>query len=79
MPTSLLAVDSETPAGDLNKLMESYNVYAAQMQSYMDCVSREAQGDSDATGQTIVQSAQATIGNAQRKVDGLHSALQAQR
>ena len=74
-PPNLLAMDSETPAGSLNSLLECYNAYAVAMQRYMDCVSTEAKDDSDAATQTITQSAEATISNAQNKVKSMHDAL----
>ncbi len=77
MPPSLLVVDKETSAGDMNTLMENYNAYANNMQSYMNCVSKEADADQTITNQAIVQSAEVSIGAAQSKVRGLHDALQA--
>jgi hypothetical protein len=75
MPPSLMAVDKETRANDMNGLMESYNDYAAKMQDYMNCVSNEAEADSSTTSQSIIQSAQTVIGIAQGKVSGLQIAL----
>jgi len=78
-PPSLLTMDSESPAGGMNSLMETYNAYADQMQQYMNCVGTEGQSDADTASQTIISSAQATISNAQQKVSGMHDALQAKQ
>ena len=75
-PASWLAVRNETHAGDMNTLMEAYNNYVDQMQKYMNCVSDEADTDAGATSQSIIDSAQGTIGTAQKKVTSLYDALQ---
>jgi len=74
-PASLLAMDRESRASDVNISMQSYNAYAAKMQDYMNCLSNEAQADSDLAGKTILQSAQNAIEAAKRKVDTLHDPL----
>lgn len=79
MPTSLMAVDSETPASHMNELMESYNIYAGQMQEYMNCVNREAESDSSTASQAITTSAEDNIQAAQRRVTSLRQALQSKR
>lgn len=78
-PASLLTVDKETHAGDMNKLMENYNAYSTNMQAYMDCVSKEAESDSGAVNQAITRSAQVTIAGAQNKVSAMHDALQSKQ
>jgi hypothetical protein len=76
MPASLIGADRETRASDMNTLMESYNQYATKMQEYMDCVSKEAESDSESAGKAITQAAQEKIESAQKKVSELHDALQ---
>ncbi len=78
-PPAFASVNSETPAGSMNELSASYNTYATQMQSYMDCISDEAQSDSGMANQVIGQSAQTTIEAAQHKVTMLRGVVEAQR
>ena len=78
-PPSLLNMDSDSPAGGMNGLMETYNAYADQMQQYMNCVSGEGQSDADTASQTIISSAQTTISDAQHRVASMHDALQAKQ
>lgn len=78
-PPSLLAVNSETRAEDMNVLMTQYNGYVQQMQAYMDCVSNEAQTDSGAAAQAITHSAQSIIENAQQHVTTLGATLNGKR
>jgi hypothetical protein len=79
MPASLIAMDKETRASGMNSLMEGYNQYAAKMQDYMNCVSKEAETDSDTASQTIAKSAGNTIETAQHKVGALQETLQAKQ
>jgi hypothetical protein len=64
-PPALAGLDPESRADDLNLRIGLYNMYARQMQAYMDCVSEEAQQDSNAASETITASAQALIGQAE--------------
>lgn len=75
-PPSLLAADKESHAGSMNKLMENYNAYSMNMQNYMNCISKEAEADSEIANQTISRDAQVEIGAAQKKVADIHDALQ---
>lgn len=74
-PQSLLEANSETPASAMNALMAEYNEYANAMQAYMNCVSGEAQNDSETANKTIAQSAQAEIQAAGQKVSSFSAAL----
>lgn len=74
-PASLLSADKESAANDLNQKMQGYNSYAASAQAYMDCVSKEAEGDANVANQTISQSAQRTIEVMEKKVVALHDTL----
>ena len=78
-PPSLLAADKETHAGDMNHMMENYNAYAANMQTYMNCISKEAETDSGSINEAITKSAQASIEAAHKKVSDFHDALQAKK
>ena len=78
-PESLLAVNKDTHASEMNTLMENYNAYATNMQYYMDCVSKEAEADSASINQAIAQSAKGSITAAQDKVMKMHDALQAKK
>ena len=75
-PPSLAAVNHETPAEDMNKRVTEYNQYAMAMQSYLDCISKEAQTDASATSQSVVSAAQAVIETSQKNMAELAAPLQ---
>jgi hypothetical protein len=76
MPSSL-AKDPEAAANNLNEQINAHNLFVAASQDYMNCVSQEAQRDSDATSQIIMHAAQALIQKAQADVAASAAALQA--
>lgn len=78
MPSSLLAADPETPADDMNKMVTEYNQYTQAMQVYLDCISKEAQTDANAIGQSITRSAQAMIDEAHKNMAQLGARLKKQ-
>ncbi|MDX2029007.1 MAG: hypothetical protein SFW62_10310 [Alphaproteobacteria bacterium] len=75
VPPSLQAANSETAADDMNKLVTEYNQYTLVMQTYLDCVSKEAQSDSSAIGQSITRSAQTMIDEAHKNMAQLGAPL----
>ena len=68
-PPALAALNPETAANDVNALSIQHNTYAAQVQAYMDCMSKEAELDANLTAKGIIASAQAQIQAAQVSVD----------
>ena len=79
MPQALASLNPEAPANDVNALAIQHNAYAAQVQSYMDCMSNEAQTDANLAAKGIVASAQATIQQAQMRVEASGAALRKQQ
>ena len=67
-PPSVYAAGSNADADNVNARMTAYNVYAGQMQDFMNCVSNESQNDAAATSQSIAANAQTIIDTAQAKV-----------
>ena len=72
---SVVTAHHETRADKMNVLMKQYNEYALQMQTYMDCVSNEAQKDSAAVNQAISSTSQGLIDSAQQKVNAAGGGL----
>jgi hypothetical protein len=70
-PPALTSMSPETPADDLNAKMRVYNAYTQQVQTYMNCVSDEAQKDANAASQAITASAQAVIGQTETELSAL--------
>jgi hypothetical protein len=73
---AFLSQNPETPANDLNAQMEQHNAFAAATQSYMNCISQEAQGDAEAANQIIIRTAQGLIEQAQSQVGASATEMQ---
>ena len=78
-PQSLLDANPETPASNMNAMVTEYNGYVGAMQAYMNCISGEAQNDSETANKTISQSAQAEIQAASQKVSSLGATLNSRK
>jgi hypothetical protein len=72
---SLGAPSAEMRANDMNARVAQYNTYANSAQSYMNCVSHEAQEDSSMLSQAVVTQAQALIASTQKSVEDFGSPL----
>jgi hypothetical protein len=78
-PSSIAHAHHEMPADKMNVLMTQYNQYVAAMQSYLDCVSNEAQTDSTTANQAISTGAQSAIDAAQKKITEVGQDLKAKK
>jgi hypothetical protein len=72
---SALAKDPETAANDLNAAMAAHNQYVAQAESFMNCVSQEAQADAESSSKIIIRSAEEAIQQTQAKIAASAAAL----
>ncbi|MFA6280486.1 MAG: hypothetical protein WC612_06825 [Bdellovibrionales bacterium] len=59
-----LSKDAEAAANDLNTQKAAHNKYVTDMQDYMNCLTKEAERDAEATGILVTKSAQALIDKA---------------
>jgi len=73
-----LAADPELPAHTINAHVAEYNDFARAQESYMQCLSREAQNDANATNMAIIRAAQAKISGEEQKVEKLSVALKSE-
>ncbi len=60
-PESVMDADAETRGDKMNALIKAYNVYAANAQAYVNCVSDEAEADQRAIDQAITSGAKDEI------------------
>jgi hypothetical protein len=74
-PSSIMRAHHEMPAERMNILMSQYNDYVKAMQGYLDCVSNEAQTDSNTANQAISSGAQGIIDASQKKVAEIGAGL----
>jgi len=63
-----LPKDPEAASGDLNDRIVAYNQYAAQVQTYLDCVHKEVERDAQAAQQVLSQASQKLMQSAQDEV-----------
>lgn len=63
-----LRQDSEAPAEDLNARVARHNVYARDMQAYMECVSQEAAADMKISNRVIGGEARRLLTQAEEEV-----------
>lgn len=68
-PESVLDADPETKGSRMNAIMKKRNAYAEEVESYMNCISHEAEGDQS----TIVQ---AISSGAQKEIDAIRAEAQ---
>ncbi len=70
-------VTSETRGNDLNAMIAERNAFADAVQTYMNCVSSEAENDQAVIGQGISAGAQKEIDAARAELDQLYGAPRA--
>ena len=70
-PPSILEAHPETRGNAMNTLMARRNAYALSVQSYMNCISQEAETDQTILSQTIADSARQEIDNVRKDLDKL--------
>jgi hypothetical protein len=75
-PPSLAAANPESRAEDMNTRITQYNQFVQASQSYMYCVSAEAQRDGEAANEAIVHSGESAIADMQKTVTALGASLQ---
>ncbi|MGE3624509.1 MAG: hypothetical protein AB7H77_11665 [Bdellovibrionales bacterium] len=66
-----LGNNPETPANELNARVAEYNKYVPVVETYMNCMSGEAQKDAAATSQAVIDAAQKVIADEQAKLKAL--------
>ena len=76
-PASVTSANPRLPAEEMNKRVTDYNVYVQQVQTYMDCVSKEAQSDSTGATTAINGTAQKNIEDMRKSMADLAAPLQA--
>lgn len=74
-PDGLLTADRETPANDMNQRARLYNDYAAQAQTYMDCVNSEAEQDSSIAAAAVIDAGRALINATQQNLQGMAASV----
>jgi len=75
-PASIYNANSETSGDDMNSLVAQHNAYVDTAQTYMDCVSQEAERDQAMISQSITAAAQAEIATMKGEVDADARAVQ---
>jgi hypothetical protein len=78
-PESLLAADPHSHAEDMNTRVTQFNQYVGLMQSYMNCLSAEAQNDANSASQSIIKAGQDEIELAKANLDKLGAPLIAKK
>jgi hypothetical protein len=73
-PPSLVSVDPETRAEDMNTRVTLYNQYVQAASVYMNCLSNESQADANAASKAIVASGTAAIKDVQDRLQMLNPA-----
>jgi hypothetical protein len=70
-----LPQDPATAADDLNDRVVSYNAYAAQTQTYLDCVSKEVERDAQAAQYVLTESSKKLMDSAQAELAQIQQQL----
>ena len=78
-PPAGLSSDPEVAANNLNAQWAEHNKYAEAAQTYMNCLSAEAQRDANAASGTITQTAQTAIQQMQASVESLAARLRSRQ
>ncbi len=60
--------DAEAAANDLNAGVSAHNVFAADVRTYMECLSKEAERDAKAVGKMIIDEASRNMQDMSAKV-----------
>jgi hypothetical protein len=76
-PASLVSADHETPAEDMNTRITQYNQYVGLMQTYMQCMSKEAEGDANMASGAVIKAGQGVIEEVKSSLDKLGAPLMA--
>lgn len=71
VPSALSGIDSESSATDINTRIAQYNEYTKLVKAYMECLSKEAEGDSGLAANSIISAAQNEIADVRRRADAL--------
>jgi len=75
VPPSLLEADRESKAGDMNQRAAQYNAYVQLTQTYMNCVSTEAEQDAAVAGAAVTAAGQGIIDGTQKDLEKIGAAV----
>lgn len=78
-PIAIPGVDSEIPADELNAYYAKRDQFILDAQAYMQCISKEAEKDAQATSMLVTKTAQAIIDQTKAQVDAALVAPKAAR
>ena len=71
-----LPSDPEIAANDLNERIAAYNIYAAQTQAYLDCLSKEVERDGQSAQYVLQEASKKLMQESQDELSVIHDQLQ---
>jgi hypothetical protein len=77
-PTSVLGANPETRGEQMNSLISQHNAYVDAAQTYMNCISNEADRDQTMVNQAIASGAQHEIAGMQDEINRTAQPLRGQ-